>query len=1512
MGPRENTLRSLLSDIEFQALQTLATSSGLVTGRSIARTLGVSPTTASAALAKLLEAGFSIREQVGKAFLWQVNRLDPTIADWLLESRTDQPVDDRPRMKALILTALPGEYAAVADHLKFDGVTHISEIRFERGTFEGENITWELYAAEIGMGNVTASIVLTAADYQLHPDLVLFVGVAGSVKPKDLCRGDVVVPERVYQLGGGKEVFKEAEGSVLLARPISFEAQVAIVQLARSIARADWMAEQTQVRPDIEARNAQGSAPRAVIRPVAAGERVLADDQSDLVRGLRDHFNDVVAVDMESRGIYEAAKYQRTPALSIRGISDHLGDKAPETDEEWHPIAASHAASFAFALLRRAGTQDIAGRDRPPQEEPPTETGAIPLREALFSLPPNVAVAHSWATRAGTAGRDQLVADLNEQREDPAGWLERLTSRELPLSLRSPESTPLLFMVAMFAEAHEHSSAASFFEKAAERSSHADVAAPLLGRAAWAARRHEATEHSDQLLLRAREAQPEAESLWRFYDLAFENEPSAVLDSSLSIAQALGLRLPQIRGRAAEPDHRLEALSRQWETECPELLDLLRFQVALVLADALRRLGEYPNALEVYESLSDPDVGPQTRQAVWRSLVGPRNSVVPLEMARTICMRVGSNAPEPGLDVDLALAGAVELALTARDRRLDWNGPTSDPLALAAEAKARAGDPRGALRLLLPPPRGCARPAEAAAPQVIDMAPGIAFITGDVELTLELARKVTDPLERRLIGALALARRPDSHPEAATEFRAVLSDPNILSRDDQRIRALLGLTMVAELTPEDEQHLVGLDEETRNLIRAQSMISAGQGTEAQILMRQYDKTVTGLQINVEVLVSQGRMEEAVAALEEYATRHGEERLLLQGAGLAMSAGLLTEAERLAARVSASHDIARRRISLEILIDIAQQRGDWPRVITETRRLLSDAERDNDDPDWEAASLRYRWARVNALFQERDAEGAYTELDSDPPLEATTTSQAMLIIAVLRLIAPLVPEDGSGPLVAGRAITQRDVLRRASTIAKRFPDEEKVVAAALTTSLSMPVHGPIDPEELIEARSLQEQFFNRFPESKIIRRVSVPDSPEELATLVGEQLAVSAGPLDQVRKATFVGRVPLSSYAAAAQRSYAQGLIQNAAGAYVVASVDPEVNATEVLAAKAAFNGEVVVDTSALFHAGRVLGDPREMRKHFKRLVLPAPLRDDVLSARAQLTLRSVGSFGWDPVEQTPLMSFHDETLTDRWAEEANRLAGLIPLCDVLPDAPFDGDPRNRAWSSAIRLAQLRAVPLLADDVALRHVARVENVPAFGTLQLLTALVENSQLPPSALEEAIERLQQVAAADLPLLDRIQEMAAHDEWRPTGYAAFLLTRPVAWTPPSKGLEIYMKLMQIMPNRQIETIADWCAAAAYGMALAVPPPLALASLGSLVAWTTLDWKGPEALPLLLARTRRVAAEFAPGADLLRDVIQRLTTTLRHIVPGELVPKVVLQLLENLEEDVRLKAVEYFLATP
>jgi predicted nucleic acid-binding protein len=391
-------------------------------------------------------------------------------------------------------------------------------------------------------------------------------------------------------------------------------------------------------------------------------------------------------------------------------------------------------------------------------------------------------------------------------------------------------------------------------------------------------------------------------------------------------------------------------------------------------------------------------------------------------------------------------------------------------------------------------------------------------------------------------------------------------------------------------------------------------------------------------------------------------------------------------------------------------------------------------------------LRYRWARVNALYQERDALAARSELDANPPLAATTRDEALLILAVLRAIAHQIQDDTSVQSIEGQSLTQRDVLRRVSAIAKRFPDDEEILARVLTISLSMPSEDNIDPEALLQARELQDLFFARFPESKLIQRITIPDSPEELVAMVGGQLSASAGSLEQLRKAAFVGQVPLNGYAAAAQRSYAQGLAQNAAGAYVIEGVNPEIRNVELDAARSSLNNDIVVDTSALFHAARVLGDIQNLHNHFTRLILPSPLRDDILSARASLARRSAGSFGWAPVEQAPRVSMYDEATTDRWADEAQRLADTIPLCDVLPDPPYDGDLRNRAWSSAIRLAKERQLSLVADDVALRHVARTEGVSAFGTLHLLKVLVENDTLPGSAMDAALERLQEITTAE----------------------------------------------------------------------------------------------------------------------------------------------------------------------
>lgn len=79
-------------------------------------------------------------------------------------------------------------------------------------------------------------------------------------------------------------------------------------------------------------------------------------------------------------------------------------------------------------------------------------------------------------------------------------------------------------------------------------------------------------------------------------------------------------------------------------------------------------------------------------------------------------------------------------------------------------------------------------------------------------------------------------------------------------------------------------------------------------------------------------------------------------------------------------------------------------------------------------------------------------------------------------------------------------------------------------------------------------------------------------------------------------------------------------------------------------------------------------------------------------------------------------------LIERWAADTERLASTLRNCHVVADPPApDDDPRHRMWSAPIWLARERGLSLVADDAALRAVARNEGIPTFGSLQLLVAL-----------------------------------------------------------------------------------------------------------------------------------------------------------------------------------------------
>ena len=257
----DDQLRALLDDTAFCVLESLARSSMPVSGRALARALSIAPTTATSALAVLKRAGFVVPSVEGRSMLWRLDASNPMMRSWLQEAAGTAAQGDehtrRPRMTAVIFTALQEEYEAVVAHLPERRPSRVRTTRFEVSDFAGDHVDWTVHIAELGAGNISTAIEVAAAVPALEPHLVLFVGVAASVKPKDLVHGDMVVANRVYDLHSGKDAWDETEGSVHLTRPLPFNAAHGVVQLARAVRRRDWTGE----LPVGQALNARGIAP---------------------------------------------------------------------------------------------------------------------------------------------------------------------------------------------------------------------------------------------------------------------------------------------------------------------------------------------------------------------------------------------------------------------------------------------------------------------------------------------------------------------------------------------------------------------------------------------------------------------------------------------------------------------------------------------------------------------------------------------------------------------------------------------------------------------------------------------------------------------------------------------------------------------------------------------------------------------------------------------------------------------------------------------------------------------------------------------------------------------------------------------------------------------------------------------------------------------------------------------------------------------------------------------------
>ena len=252
----------------------------------------------------------------------------------------------------VILTALNEEYLAVREHLKEIVEADQNDTNYEAGIFEfNSKEIAKVFIRECGAKNTIAAQETERAIQYFKPDLMFFVGIAGSRKPNDFSIGDVIFPEKVYSYEGGK-----SEKDSFAARPDIAAITYTLKEIAKKERRKDdW---KTLVK---------GSWPvdfKADLGVIASGEQIIEHYNSEIGKILTEHCNDTSAVEMEGFGFAYAANRQGRETSNlligiVRGISDIIEQPSKKKKNKNHDrrpanakkFASATAAAFAFWLI---------------------------------------------------------------------------------------------------------------------------------------------------------------------------------------------------------------------------------------------------------------------------------------------------------------------------------------------------------------------------------------------------------------------------------------------------------------------------------------------------------------------------------------------------------------------------------------------------------------------------------------------------------------------------------------------------------------------------------------------------------------------------------------------------------------------------------------------------------------------------------------------------------------------------------------------------------------------------------------------------------------------------------------------------------------------------------------------------------------------------------------------------------------------------------------------------------
>jgi nucleoside phosphorylase len=846
-----------------------------------------------------------------------------------------------------------------------------------------------------------------------------------------------------------------------------------------------------------------------------------------------------------------------------------------------------------------------------------------------------------------------------------------------------------------------------------------------------------------------------------------------------------------------------------------------------------------------------------------------------LQHAKFLLARVHANR---SLDRMADLQRIRQSAVEARDRLRSWGGDSSEAVAIGCQAALAQAEIDAVFRLALEPPAGEATLEEAASFEVLRIASQAALIARRHDLVAALSSKMPRSFSAAILQAMLLKRKYGRSDTVIAALR------DALSMAEDAIDQFVALYQLADLgvwpLPSAIEDLAATDPERADAVVARSEALRGDHVAAIARLRRWaTKSPASAEALASTYVEAGDVQGALDLWQRTADRFNMPHLLVDAMDAANQAGLSDQAEELA--ISAltklpDHATAARVHTMSRLVEIAGRRGDWPSL----QQRASALRREADSPI-------VRWALVVALVNQGKRREAWDVICESPQLVALDEQHARVLVALQAEYQP-------GP-TSVEAILE---------VLERYPDSEELMGIGLGSIYTMRAEAPLTPSVQARLNQVTEAFFSRYPESKILRKISFETVEEALAKM---QRVLEPGfdQLQEMGRQVNTGQLPYGLFAAVRHRSYALSLASRDVGCIVSLFSDPEASIAGSEAVKRALNKTIVADTSALVVGAAVGSFWQKSVGAFRRILVTDSAVLDAVWAERDASARSTLSVALDP-QTRKVRPFSSSD------EDAKRLHELVSMvvermrsleqvaCKEISVLPKIDAERNLPWLSPIEVAAKQGYVLWSDDACVRVIAGQLGVSSFSTYDLASVLAENKSLDDHEFAELRKALLRGLIVDLPIDEEAIEQVAHEhEWLP-GPVSVALSRPTVWSESQRAFRLFERIFTRVHSEAPGQLAHWLQVGIWGgsqRAGSAATEFAGVLLGLAISSSQFEAADVPALVLAADQGSRGAKDESP----LAIAVQRILATARDIMGVPDAAQFVVRVFSQLPEEKR-----------